>query len=182
MQNADNKLIILDLDETLIYATEEVLEHHEDFVVGQYYVYKRPYLKEFIEFCFDNFEVAIWTTSTRNYALEIVKKVFPSPNKLKFLWARERCTNRYDAELQENYLEKMMSKVRRFDYDLSKVIVVDDSPEKWRNSYGNLVRVKAFFGEKEDNELERLVIYLQRLKSVENIRKLEKRNWQNRLS
>jgi TFIIF-interacting CTD phosphatase-like protein len=75
----------------------------------------------------------------------------------------------------------MMSKVRKRGYDLKKVIVVDDSPEKWRNSYGNLVRIKPFFGEIDDNELKRLIIYLERLNSTENIRKTEKRNWQNRI-
>ncbi len=173
--------MILDLDETLIFAEETPLDRNADFVVGQFFVYKRPYLQEFIKFCTENFDVAVWTSSTRNYAVKIVEEIFPNPNNLAFFWSRERCTIRYDEELQETYFEKMMSKVRRRGYDLKKVIVVDDSPEKWRNSYGNLVRIKPFFGETEDNELERLIVYLERLNSVENIRKTEKRNWQNRI-
>lgn len=78
MKNVGQKLLVLDLDETLIYATEERLEAEPDFAVGQYYVYKRPFLKEFLEFCFDNFEVAIWTSSTRNYAEGIVKNIVDS--------------------------------------------------------------------------------------------------------
>lgn len=181
MQGAEKKLLILDLDETLIYATEEGLERQQDFIVGSYFVYKRPFLQEFIEFCLENFDIAVWTSSTKNYATEIVKEIFPDPNGLKFFWSRLRCTIRYDEELQETYFEKMMSKVRKRKYNLTKVIVVDDSPEKWRNSYGNLVRVKPFFGETEDTELKKLIVYLERLKSAENIRKIEKRMWQNRI-
>lgn len=181
MQSAEKKLLILDLDETLIYATEEKLERQEDFIVGQYYVYKRPFLQDLIEFCLMNFDVAVWTSSSQNYAMRIVEEIFPNQNELKFFWSRLRCTFRYDPELQENYFEKMMSKVRRRGYDLAKVIVVDDSPENWRNSYGNLVRVKPFFGEMDDNELQKLIVYLDRLKAVENIRKTEKRMWQNRI-
>ncbi|MDQ4120460.1 MAG: hypothetical protein M3209_03335 [Acidobacteriota bacterium] len=44
MQNAGKKLLVLDLDETLIYATEEELERKADFRAGQYLVYKRPFL------------------------------------------------------------------------------------------------------------------------------------------
>jgi TFIIF-interacting CTD phosphatase-like protein len=177
----DKKLLILDLDETLIFAEEMPLARNADFLVGQFFVYKRQYLQEFIKFCTGNFDVAIWTSSTRNYAAKIVEEIFPNPNELAFFWSRERCTIKYDEELQETYFEKMMSKVRKRGYDLKKVIVVDDSPEKWRNSYGNLVRIKPFFGEIDDNELKRLIIYLERLNSTENIRKTEKRNWQNRI-
>lgn len=181
MQSAEKKLLILDLDETLVYATEVKLEYQQDFIVGQYFVYKRPFLQEFIQFCLENFDVSIWTSSTSNYATKIVEEIFPNPYELKFFWSRLRCTIRYDEELQETYFEKMMSKVRKRKYDLAKVIVVDDSPEKWRNSYGNLIRVKPFFGEAEDNELQKLIIYLKRLKDAENIRKIEKRMWQNRI-
>jgi TFIIF-interacting CTD phosphatase-like protein len=177
----DRKLLILDLDETLIFAEETPLEREADFLVGQFFVYKRPYLQEFIEFCLENFNVAVWTSSTGNYAVKIIEEIFPNPCELAFFWSRERCTIRYDEELQETYFEKMMSKVRRRGYDLKKVVVVDDSPEKWRNAYGNLVRVKSFFGETADSELKRLIMYLERLRTVENIRKTEKRNWQNRL-
>lgn len=181
MQSIEKKLLILDLDETLVFATEEILERPQDFIVGEYFVYKRPFLKEFIEFCLENFEVAVWTSSTHNYATKIVEEIFPNSNELKFFWSRLRCAIRYDQELQVTYFEKMMSKVRKRKYDLEKVIVIDDSPEKWRNSYGNLVRVKPFFGETDDNELQTSILYLERLKMAENIRKIEKRLWKNRI-
>lgn len=175
------KLLILDLDETLIYATEEKLEREADFVVGQYFVYRRPFLDEFLEFCFTNFEIAVWTSSTRNYATEILENVFNSTYQTAFFWSREKCTIGFDMEEREHFFEKKMTKVRNRGYDLKSVIVVDDSPEKWRSSYGNLVRVKPFFGENDDDELKHLAIYLERLKKIEDIRKFEKRNWRNRL-
>ena len=181
MKSDERKLLILDLDETLIYATEEKLDRESEFCVGQYYVYKRPFLNEFLEFCFKNFEVAVWTSSTRNYAEKIVEKVFDSKHSISFLWARERCTISYDAEEMQRFYEKKIHKIRRRKYDLNSVIVIDDSPEKWRSAYGNLVRIKPFFGEADDTELKHLVVYLERLKDVENIRVLEKRSWRNRL-
>jgi carboxy-terminal domain RNA polymerase II polypeptide A small phosphatase len=169
-------LLILDLDETLIHATETPLDRPADFSVGRYHVYGRPHLERFLTFCLAKFQVAIWTSSTRYYALEIVRQLFPDPSSLAFVWARERCTWRYDDQLGEYAHAKRMYKVRRLGYDLERVIVVDDSPEKWRDAYGNLVQVKAFQGN-PDNELHALERYLEILQTHRNIRRLNKRRW-----
>jgi RNA polymerase II subunit A small phosphatase-like protein len=58
------KLLILDIDETLIYATEASLPRQADFLVGQYHIYKRPFLNVFLKNCLDWFEIAVWTSST----------------------------------------------------------------------------------------------------------------------
>lgn len=181
MQNFERKLLVLDLDETLIYATEINLERDFDFVVGPYFVYKRPYLDEFLKFCFENFEIAVWTSSTEIYAAEIIENIFDYKDIVSFVWSRERCTIGFDEEKRVNFYEKKILKIKRLGYNLQSVIVVDDSPETWRSSYGNLVRVKPFFGEIEDNELKHLIVYFEKLKTIENVRKFEKRNWRGKL-
>jgi len=181
MSNLEQKLLILDLDETLIYATEINLERDFDFVVGPYFVYKRPYLDEFLKFCFENFEIAVWTSSTAVYAHEIIENIFDYKDPISFVWSRERCTVSFDEEERVNFYEKKIVKIKPRGYNLQSVIVIDDSPEKWRSSYGNLVRVKSFLGEIEDDELKHLIVYLERLNKIENIRQFEKRNWRNRL-
>ncbi len=177
------KLLILDLDETLIHASEKRLSRESDFiVVNKYFVYKRPLVEKFLTWAFDNFKVAVWTSATENYAAEIVENVFsPFQNKLSFVWSRARCTTSLDFETRETFWEKKLTKLRRRGYQLENVIVVDDSPQMWRNSYGNLVRVKPYFGEIDDDEFEKLMLYLDILKDVENVRKVEKRNWRNRV-
>jgi len=181
METPERKLLILDLDETLIYATEKKPEREADFIVGQYFVYKRPFLEPFLEFCFERFEVAIWTTATKLYAEEILRKIVKNHQKLKFLWTRERCTYFFDAEARDHYFVKRMSKLRRLKYKLESIIVIDDSPNVWQSSYGNLVRINRFEGDLADNELQLLPIYLERLSAVRNVRKIEKRNWRNNL-
>lgn len=57
--------------------------------------------------------------------------------------------------------------------------MVDDTPEKLSKHYGNLVRVKEFNGQEDDSELMILMQFLSYLKSVDNVRKIEKRGWQN---
>ena len=177
------KLLILDIDETLIHSTETLLSRNPDFTVGsKYYVYKRPFVEQFLTWCSENFDIAIWTSATNDYAAEIVANIFPQgQHNLLFVWSRERCTQSLDIESREVFWEKKLTKLRRRGYDLDNVIVIDDSPLMWRNSYGNLVSVTPFLGDEDDNELEKLMRYLATLKDTENVRKIEKRNWRNRL-
>jgi TFIIF-interacting CTD phosphatase-like protein len=176
------KLLILDIDETLIYATEASLPRQADFLVGQYHIYKRPFLNVFLKNCLDWFEVAVWTSSTPSYAIAIVSAIFENPKSLWFVWASDRCTVAYDLERFEYYNRKNLKKVKRKGYRLESIITVDDTPQKWERSYGNLVRVNPFEGEETDDELKYLLLYLDKLRYEENIRSVEKRFWRNRLT
>jgi RNA polymerase II subunit A small phosphatase-like protein len=65
---------------------------------------------------------------------------------------------------------------------LEHVIAVDDSPEKHRANYGNLIRVSEFTGDANDAELPRLWQYLQLLAVEPNVRRIEKRDWRLKVS
>lgn len=173
------KLLILDLDETLIYAGETPLDRAADFHVGPYHVYRRPYVDEFLSGCFERFDVAVWSSSSPAYAAEVVDALLPDPKLLAFVWASDRCTLAFDPELRALCWRKPIRKVRRRGYDPAHVIVVDDSPEKWQQSYGNLVRVTPYGGSGEDEELKALLRYLEKLRDVENVRTVEKRFWRS---
>ncbi len=175
------KLLILDLDETLIYATEQALARPHDFVVGSYMVYKRPYVEEFIKFCVQHFKVAVWTSSTRSYAEEIVEALFPENYPLEFVFARDRCVRRFNPEYQDHYFIKDLRKVKSKGYTLEQIIMLDDTPSKLCRNYGNLVKIKEWLGEETDQELKQVQSYLLKLKAYPNIRCIEKRYWHNEI-
>ena len=52
------KLLILDLDETLLYATQAHLGREPDFFFFGYHCYLRPHVREFIAYCLAHFGVA----------------------------------------------------------------------------------------------------------------------------
>ena len=118
------KLLILDLDETLVYATEKPLGRRADFQTELYYVYKSPHVAEFLEFCQEHFSVAVRTTVGAEFAEEVVKEVFPSDYPLEFLWSRERCTKVYDANELEHYFVKDLAKLKRKGYRLESTLMV----------------------------------------------------------
>ncbi|MGM9484325.1 NIF family HAD-type phosphatase [Roseateles sp. NT4] len=170
------KLLILDLDETLIHATEQALDREADFQFGPYFVYRRPYLDEFIQRVARHFDLAVWTASGEVYARIVVQKIFP-PGLLRFVWASRRCTTAIDPYTGGYKTIKNLSKVKRQGFDLASVVAVDDTPSKYSRSYGNLVRVDEFVGDPADQELRWLAEYLPTLAPVANIRKIEKRGW-----
>lgn len=174
------KLLILDLDETLIHATEEPSARQADFKTELYFVYKRPFVDRFLAFCVQNFKVGVWTTAGEEFAEEVVQNIFAPDYNLEFLWPHQRCTRVFDSETLEVYYIKNLKKLKRQGYRLEEMIMVDDTPRKLARNYGNLVRINEWLGEQSDRELLLLIQYLDYLKNVENIRKVEKRGWQNR--
>ena len=175
----DRKLLILDLDETLIYASETPLEGPADFHTGKYQVYRRPWLNDFLAFVCTHFEVAAWTSSSRSYAEAVVPNIFPANYPLSFVWDRRRCTTVFDSETHEYSHVKDLGKIKRRGYRLESVIMLDDTPEKLMRHYGNHLRLEPFTGDPQDRELLDIQPFLLHLSEQDNIRRIEKRGWQS---
>jgi RNA polymerase II subunit A small phosphatase-like protein len=165
------------VDETLVYADEEALAREADFRVGPYHVYRRPYVNEFIAAVSRWFDLAVWSSATASYVQGVVENVFGSPDDLRCVWARDRCTSRFDPEHRAFYYAKNLSKLRRHGFDLEHVLMVDDSPEKLARHYGNHIHVSSFTGNESDRDLRDLLPFLESLRDVENVRRIEKRWW-----
>jgi TFIIF-interacting CTD phosphatase-like protein len=170
-------LLILDLDETLIYATEEPLGRSHDFTIGPYSVYRRPFLSEFLTSCSACFRLAVWSSASDDYVHTIVETIMPPGIEIAFVWGRNRCVRRYDPELYEDYFVKDLKKVKRLGYCLDQVLIADDTPRKFERHYGNAVKVPPFFGDPDDDTLPRLASYLTSISHTTNVRSLEKRDW-----
>jgi len=173
-----DKLLVLDLDETLIYSTETRLDREPDFITGNYYTYKRPGLDHFLEECLALFRVGVWTSASAGYAYAVVNRIFKTGPE--FVWTCSRCTRRYDPETDGHYFIKDLKKLKKRGFSLEKIIIVDDSREKVQRNYGNAIIIKSFTGEREDDELSALLEYLKSVCLVENIRTINKKNWNRR--
>jgi RNA polymerase II subunit A small phosphatase-like protein len=177
MDEKSDKLLILDLDETLIYATEKKLEFAPDFKFNKYYVYKRPNLDNFLKQISKHFTIGIWSSADDIYVAEIVNKIKPDNVSLEIVWGRSRCTLKRDYRLEINYYEKRLKKLKQKGFKLEQIIIVDDSMEKARNNFGNAIYIKEFTGNSQDEELMHLYNYLLTLKNTDNVRTIEKRFW-----
>lgn len=179
------KLLILDLDETLIHGAQKQLDRPADYVCEWCHLYLRPHVREFIEFCFDHFRVAVWSTASMDHIQMSLQQIGADNRPYEFVWDIERCTLVIDPPDDfgigdRTHWRKNLSKLRRKGFRLEETIMVDDSPEKLDKHFGNLIRIRPFYGDPSDKELLRLMQYLTDLKPKENIRKIEKRGWEAR--
>ena len=135
-------LLILDLDETLVFATEEPLARPPDFRSCDYAVYRRPGVEAFLTRCLADFTVAVWTASGRQYAEVVVDELFgPRRAELVFFWTGERCTLRYDPERMSWTKRKMLKKVWRLGYTREASLIVDNTEATYEANFGNAVPV-----------------------------------------
>ena len=116
--NPDKPCLVLDLDQTLISAEasdeinlkkykEKSAKFRSDDMDGYYMVYSRPYLQEFLDYIFKEFNVTIWTAASKDYALFIIEKIILNNDptrKLDFIFFSYHCdlskkTKKYSKEL-----------------------------------------------------------------------------------
>jgi RNA polymerase II subunit A small phosphatase-like protein len=176
----ERPLLILDLDETLVWATRELSAVPHDFRVFGYYVTKRPHLWVFLRQVFSWFDVAVWTSAGEHYASAVVAEIFDDPSQLLFVWSASRCTERIDRESGERYDLKDLKKVKRKGFPLERTLMIDDSPEKLGRQYGNHLRLHPFEGDAEDRELLDVLPFLDWLRMQDDFRRIEKRTWRKR--
>lgn len=173
-------LLILDLDETLVHSADASLDRPSDFRVGPFEVYKRPYVEIFFRHIFQLFEhVAVWTSGSECYGQELVKKLFPDPSLLSFVWCASRCTYVLCEETQSIYPVKDLKKVKRMGFSLQHTLMIDDTPRKLERNYGNIVPIRPYWGELIDCELLYLLSFLNELSDAKNVRTIEKRFWRD---
>lgn len=184
--SSSRTLLILDLDETLIYATERPLDRPADFAVYGYHVYRRPHLDVFLAECARHFELAVWSSASDDYVKAVVERIFPDPAALHFVWGRSRATLRRTSPNDDGYMLdpwdhlhyiKPLTKVKNAGWPLQRVLIVDDTPEKCVRNFGNAIYPRAFEGAEDDAELSLLGPYLATLKDEANVRTIEKRRW-----
>jgi len=168
-------LLVLDLDETLLHASVSGLGYESDFTDTFYYYYKRPHVDEFLRRASKSFRMAIWSSASTSYVLQAAEKILP-PIEWEFLWGRERNTLAYCAEEHARYHIKDFKKLRKKGINIERALMIDDTPSKCERNYGNAIYIPAYEGG-EDDVLPILADYLETLKDVPNVRKVEKRGW-----
>ncbi|XP_076884571.1 uncharacterized protein LOC143533786 [Bidens hawaiensis] len=64
-----------------------------DFSSGNFMIYKRPFCEEFLKFCFERFEVGIWSSAMEHNIGEVLTNVMGElKSKLLFTWDQGQCT------------------------------------------------------------------------------------------
>ncbi len=146
------KLLILDIDETLLHSTYEDLKREPDFCFKERLVYLRPHLKEFIKNCFENYDVAVWTSAKADYAKFVLKKITGDLSKFKFIWTRKNCQKilRWNGFMNVESYIKDLTKIQG--YEQKDIIIIDDTPQNII-PIENVLIIEEYRGDIADNYL-----------------------------
>ncbi|MCA9538571.1 MAG: HAD family hydrolase [Myxococcales bacterium] len=173
-----DKLLVLDLDETLIYATRrpEAVSRTPEAEIDGYSVYRRPHLDSFLGAMFEWFRVGIWTSSGAGYAADMIDWLGVGP-QLEFMMSLPHCEPWFDPESARWVASKPIATLVRMGFAPAGILVVDDTPRKLRYDYTHLVPILPFTGQRHDEELKALLWFLESLGRETDVRPISKRGW-----
>lgn len=89
-------LLILDLDETLIHASQTKLSHRpEDFTFDKYFVYKRPHLDHFLQEVARHFKLGVWSSAGDEYVSGMINDFGGISNPTLCTWPEVQRSNSF---------------------------------------------------------------------------------------
>ena len=160
------RLILFDLDETLVHATQTRLPYAHAFQVGPYYVYVRPFTTELIKFSASHFDVAVWSSSSERYVEAVTAELFGTSFPVVFSWSVSKCVQKVDPRSNGYVYIKDLRKTLKHGYAADEIIMIDDSPEKLKRQPARHLCLPAFTGYPSDKQL---LSVIERIKTMENI-------------
>ena len=157
------RLVIFDLDETLVHATNERLASVPDFEFSPYFVYIRPFARDLLQYAADNFDIAVWSSSSKAYVEAVTEHVFGNRYPTKFSWAENRCVQKVDPRTNGYVYIKDLRKVQKHGYSVNEIVMIDDSPEKLQRQPRSHLGITPFLGDVNDSAL---LSVLEKLKAI----------------
>ncbi|NOX43677.1 MAG: HAD family hydrolase [Gammaproteobacteria bacterium] len=175
VSNDTRPLLILDIDQTLLFASTTPLAKPYDYQAERTWIYKRPHVDAFLHFCMVHFQIGVWTSARASYAEEIFSQVF-AYFPLAFIHSEQHCLVGRDANGQSISI-KPLAQLNQRGFELSRILMIDDSKEKHCLNAANLILVKPYYALDEDNELFLLEQYLNTIKQQANFLSLNNQHW-----
>jgi CTD small phosphatase-like protein 2 len=160
--------LVLDLDETLVHCSVDYIPDADvTFPVAfngmnyMVYVRKRPFLDKFFASIHGKFEVTIFTASQQVYAERLLNLLDPEGIHIHHRLYRDSCLN-----VDGNYLKDLNVLGR----DLSKTVLVDNSPHAFGYQLDNGIPIESWFDDRGDTELLKLSAFLHQLIGQTDVR------------
>jgi len=121
-----NKLLVLDLDETLVHTSySPILGAEYKSKKGLFYLYERPHLKDFLDRFFVEYDLAIWSASKAEYVRWIIRSTVLSDHQFVFVNSRKHCKRIFGKDGLVEYQKDLTPYLSLYEI----VIILDDIPK-----------------------------------------------------
>jgi len=162
------KKLVLDLDETLISSSQKHCFKHDISVQitingspATFFVRKRPHVDLFLETVSQWFELVIFTASLSVYANAVIDQL-DLKRRINRRYYRQSCVNKAGS-----YIKDLQTVCK----DLSKVVIVDNSPLAYSFNKENGIAIPDYLGTNNDDEsLLHLLPLLEQVRDSEDVR------------
>ncbi|KAM0681665.1 hypothetical protein GINT2_000179 [Glugoides intestinalis] len=165
--------LVLDLDNTLIYSTtKEVKDFDHEITINcngktqKAWIIERPFLKNFLSHASKKYDIVLFTAGIRQYAIKVMKKI-DTEKRISYLLDRRFCTLISKSGKNQEFFTKDLRILGR---DLLKTLIVDDKEYSFCFDYNNGILVPIFNGDREDQCLKALQIYLDYCYNLDDMR------------
>ncbi|CAL5411477.1 unnamed protein product [Camellia sinensis] len=160
--------IVLDLDETLVHSKADPPPENYHFVVrpaidgtkADFYVLKRPFVDELLEFLSQKFEIVVFTAGLEEYASLVLDR----------LDRKRVITHRLYRDSCREVDGKLVKDLGELGRDLRKVVIVDDNPNSYSLQTENAIPILPFTSDLSDGELRRLMEFFEGSDGFEDMR------------
>ncbi|KAH0569690.1 Nuclear LIM interactor-interacting factor [Spironucleus salmonicida] len=176
MINSTKKLLILDLDETLVHSSFQPVQN-ADLTLNldildpsglttkhTVFVYKRPFLEMYLLEMSKHYDLCVFTASLQVYCDAVMDAIDPN-GLVKLRLYRNHCTM---------YNNMYIKNVYKLGYLPENVIIVDNSPISFSLQPENGIMCSAFYDDKSDTYLRDCIDYMIELSKCSDVRQLLK--------
>ncbi|EES19205.1 hypothetical protein BDA96_09G080200 [Sorghum bicolor] len=154
------RTLFLDLDETLIHSQTDPPPSRFDFTVRPvigghavtFYVVKRPGVEAFLRAAAEIFDVVVFTAGLQEYASLVLDRLDPDGEVFAHRLYRGACRDAGDGRLVKDLAATGRA--------LDRAVIVDDNPNAYALQPENAVPVAPFVDDDNDQELQRVMAFL----------------------
>ena len=180
----NKKLLILDLDETLIHSDldftlKEKISKYDTILYFNSDEEKnipiplliRPGMEKFLDYAEKEFDLVVFTASDQSYADAIINYIERDKKYFKMRLYRNHCIfiepGLYIKDL------RIFSNIKK----LEDIIILDNSLFSFANQLNNGILITSFFCDMNDSFLENVKCYLEYIKNEKDIRLINKESF-----
>ncbi|XP_057969742.1 uncharacterized protein LOC131158842 isoform X2 [Malania oleifera] len=139
------KLLVLDVNGLLAdIVSPAPKDYKADIKIAKRAIFKRPYCSEFLNFCFEGFDVGIWSSRSKKILERVIDYLMGDmKDKLLFCWDLSHCTETGYKTLESKHKALIFKELKKIwekhdpslpwekgDYNESNTLLLDDSPYK----------------------------------------------------